>query len=105
MAFDKKSLTALLDQLDEHDEAYYTSDNPTISDPEYDGIKDLVRTLAAEFKPKAGSKSEEKLAERARITLERVGAPSSGTFPELKHEVPMQSLHKVNLPSQHHLFF
>jgi DNA ligase (NAD+) len=102
MTFDKKALKKLLDEIDKHDDAYYTQDKPIISDQEYDSLKDRLRTLWKQFKPKPGSKADEKVAIRLEDALTRVGAPppKSGKWDKMTHEVPMGSLNKVNLPEE-----
>lgn len=102
MAFDKKVLKDLLDQVDHHDDLYYNEHKKEISDQEYDGLKDKLRSLSKEFEPKEGSQSDEKLSIRIEDALSRVGAPppKDGKWPKVTHEVPMGSLNKVNLPSE-----
>ena len=98
MAFDKKELNKLLDAVDTHDDAYYNENKRIISDEEYDGLKDRLRTLAKEFTPKEGSKTDQKLQIRLTDALTRVGAPppKDGKWKKVQHEVPMGSLNKVN---------
>lgn len=100
--FDKKTFRKLLDDIDKHDDAYYNNSTSIISDEEYDGLKDQLRTLAKEFEPKPGSDTDEKLTIRIKDALTRVGAPPplDGKWPKVKHEVPMGSLNKVNLPNE-----
>lgn len=100
--FDKKALKKLLDDVDKHDDAYYNRNERIISDEEYDGLKDRLRTLVKEFVPKDGSKADEKLSIRIEDVLTRVGAPPplDGKWKKYQHEVPMGSLNKVNLPEE-----
>jgi DNA ligase (NAD+) len=102
MAFDKKALKALLDQVDHHDNLYYNKNETEITDKEYDGLKDRLRSLAKEFKPKENSQSDEKLGIRIEDALTRVGAPPplDGKWPIVTHEITMGSLNKVNLPEE-----
>jgi DNA ligase (NAD+) len=102
MVFDKKTLKTILDQLDHHDDLYYNNDKREISDEEYDGLKDRLKSLSKEFKPKEDSKTDEKLSIRIEDALTRVGAPppKNGKWPKVTHEVPMGSLGKVNLPEE-----
>lgn len=102
MAFDKKELKKLLDAVDTHDDAYYNENKRIISDEEYDGLKDRLRTMAKEFEPKEGSKADLKLHIRLSDALTRVGAPppKDGKWKKVQHEVPMGSLNKVNLPNE-----
>lgn len=98
----KKQLKVLLDQVDHHDDLYYNKDKKEISDEEYDGLKDRLRSMSKEFKPKEGSKADEKLSIRLEDALTRVGTPppKNGKWDKLIHEVPMGSLAKVNLPDE-----
>lgn len=100
--FDKKILVELIDQIDNHDDLYYNQDKREISDEEYDGLKDRLRSMAKMFSPKEGSASDEKLSIRLEDALSRVGAPppKNGKWDKLTHEVPMGSLSKVNLPDE-----
>ena len=102
MAFDKKALKELLDQVDYHDDLYYNQSKQEISDPEYDGLKDRLRSLSKEFEPKDGSQSDEKLSIRIEDALSRVGAPppKDGKWAKVTHSVPMSSLNKVNIPEE-----
>lgn len=94
-------LETLLDQIDAHDTAYYNDGKPTISDPEYDGLKDSLGTIVKGFAPPTNP-TEAALQLRASKTLVRIGAPppEHGDWPKYTHEVPMDSLNKVNLPSE-----
>jgi len=95
----KKELTNLLNQIDKYDVAYYNLNQPLISDQEYDGKKDHLKLIISSFKPT--TKSEKSLLQRAKNTLERVGAPiSDDAWGKYTHEVPMGSLNKVNLPEE-----
>lgn len=102
MAFDKKTLKDLLDKIDHCDDLYYNNNERDISDQEYDGLKDTLRSLSKDFVPKEGSKADEKLSIRIEDALTRVGAPppKDGEWPKLVHEEVMSSLNKVNLPEE-----
>ena len=95
------NLKDLLDQIDIHDNAYYNDFNPTISDQEYDGLKDRLGTLVKAF-TKPENPIEEQLQIRAKKTLVRIGAPppEHGDWPKYTHEFPADSLNKVNLPEE-----
>ena len=97
----KKDLIKLLDKIDELDEAYYNESKQLVSDAEYDGLKDSLRTAAKEFKP-SGTKADEKLQIRITDATTRVGAPppKDGKWKKVRHLVPMTSLNKVNLTSE-----
>lgn len=100
MTVDKKKLKVLLDNIDAWDDAYYNNNTKLISDEEYDGHKDALRTIAKEFVP--ATKADEKLAIKLKDACTRVGAPppKDGKWPKVVHEVPMSSLNKVNLPEE-----
>jgi DNA ligase (NAD+) len=95
------TLKALLDQIDTHDTAYYNEGKPTISDPEYDGLKDRLGALVKAF-TKAADPATEALQARAARTLARIGAtpPIDGSWQKVEHMVPMQSLNKCNTPEE-----
>jgi len=100
--FDKKELKQLLDKVDAYDDAYYNENKKLVSDAEYDGLKDRLKTLSHDFEPQEGSKTDEKLKIRLDDALSRVGAPppKDGKWKKVQHEVPMNSLNKVNLPAE-----
>jgi DNA ligase (NAD+) len=102
MAFDRKILKDLLDQIDHHDDLYYNQSKTEISDQEYDGLKDRLKSLSKEFKPKTDSQSDEKLSIRIEDALTRVGSPppKDGKWPKVTHSVSMGSLNKVNFPDE-----
>ena len=97
----KKDLIKLLDKIDDLDEAYYNESKQLVSDAEYDGLKDQLRTASTQFEV-SGSKADNKLIIRIRDAITRVGAPppKDGKWNKVQHEVPMTSLNKVNLPSE-----
>jgi NAD-dependent DNA ligase len=100
--FDKKELKKLIDEVDAYDDAYYNENKKLVSDAEYDGLKDRLKTLSHDFEPQEGSKTDEKLKIRLDDALSRVGAPppKDGKWKKVQHEVPMTSLNKVNLPTE-----
>jgi DNA ligase (NAD+) len=102
-----KSLEALLDKIDAYDTAYYNDGKPLISDREYDGLRDRLRTDTARFADKIGNDPTDLNVRgatyaRAVKTLKRIGAPppEHGDWPKYQHEVRMDSLNKVNLPEE-----
>jgi len=103
------SVESLIDQIDKHDIAYYNDGKPLISDQEYDGLRDRLRTDTDKLVPLIGNDPADvgcivrgATYARAIRALKRVGAPSpeSGDWPKYQHEVPMASLNKVNLPEE-----
>lgn len=101
------SLEELIDRIDELDNAYYNDFKSLVSDPEYDGLKDQLRSRSVEFfaskKPTAKKELAKREALEARIkdALSRIGAPPpDGDWPKYLHEVPMASLNKANTPDE-----
>lgn len=67
------------------DTAYYSNDDPVVSDGEYDRLRILNETLERMFPEKA-------LANGPSV---KVGAAPSGGFAKISHRLPMQSLANV----------
>ncbi len=78
----KKRIEQLRAQIREHNELYYGSDNPSISDAEYDQMVRELRDLEAEHPELADAMSPS----------EAVGAATITTFDPVTHRVPMTSL-------------
>jgi DNA ligase (NAD+) len=95
-----KELKAMLDQIDEYDDAYYNRSESLVSDPIYDALKDHVRAFYSSFSVK--TKADEKLKNRIDDALSRVGAPppKDGKWDKVAHSQPMQSLNKCNTPDE-----
>lgn len=75
-------LARLADEIAGHDRRYYREDAPSVSDAEYDALRQRnldIEDLFPELK-------------RAESPSERVGAAPSGRFAEVRHAVPMLSL-------------
>src|SRR4051794_24994006 len=73
---------ALGREIAEHDRRYYEDDAPTVSDAEYDALRQRYEALEAQF-------PELKTAEsRSR----KVGSKASEKFAKVRHRVPMLSL-------------
>ncbi|TRW50027.1 NAD-dependent DNA ligase LigA [Aliidiomarina halalkaliphila] len=75
-------IEALRAQLDQYNHEYYVLDQPSVPDAEYDRLFRELQTLEAAY-PELGSDTS---------PTQRVGAPPSGAFREVEHEVPMLSL-------------
>ncbi|WP_194755388.1 NAD-dependent DNA ligase LigA [Aliidiomarina indica] len=75
-------LEALRAQLDQYNYEYYVLAQPSVPDAEYDRIFREVQAIEAEHPELASDTSP----------TQRVGAPPSGAFAEVEHEVPMLSL-------------
>ncbi len=95
-------LTELITQIDKHDTAYYNEGKPTISDQEYDGLRDSLATAILDFAAIKQTPADEEVYARAQKTLMRIGAPppEHGDWPKHTHDVPMFSLNKVNTPAE-----
>ncbi len=95
-----KSLTELINQIDIHDKAYYNDGKPTISDQEYDGLRDSLASAILDFAAIKQTKADEEIYARAQKTLKRIGAPppEHGDWPKYTHEIMMDSLNKVTSP-------
>ena len=69
-------------ELSEHDERYYQHDKPTISDAEYDALRQRYAEIEERFP---------KLKTLDSLTL-KVGVAPTGRFAKVRHAVPMLSL-------------
>lgn len=102
-----RTIKELVDLVDLYDNAYYNDFKSLVSDPEYDGTKDELRSRSAEFfagqKPKGKKELALYTAMEARVkdALSRIGAPPpEDGWPKYQHEVPMASLNKANTPNE-----
>src|SRR5262249_39032167 len=68
-----------------HDHRYYTQAAPTISDAEYDALRQRYEALEAAFPELATPES----------LTEKVGAAPAEKFAKIRHRVPMLSLGNV----------
>jgi DNA ligase (NAD+) len=75
-------LARLSETLSEHDARYYQDEAPTISDAEYDALKQRALALEARFPGLSHGNSPS----------QRVGARASEAFAPVEHGVPMLSL-------------
>lgn len=78
-------VVALRELIDYHNQRYHTLDAPEISDAEFDALTRELRALEAQI----GSLDD------AESPTNRVGAPTSGLFGEVRHLQPMMSLDNV----------
>jgi DNA ligase (NAD+) len=73
---------ALGREIAEHDRRYYEEDAPSVSDAEYDALRQRYEALEAQFPELAGDES----------LTRKVGARASEKFAKVRHRVPMLSL-------------
>src|ERR1700720_4182023 len=69
-------------ELEGHDKRYYQEDAPTISDAQYDALRQRFNAIEARFPELVSSDSPS----------QKVGAQPSGRFAKVRHAVPMLSL-------------
>ena len=78
----KAEHTRLAAEIAEHDRRYYQEDAPTVTDAEYDRLRQRYAAIEARFP---------QLQTRDSLT-QRVGAAPSARFAKVRHAVPMLSL-------------
>src|SRR5436309_6970141 len=69
-------------ELESHDKRYYQDDAPSVSDAEYDGLRQRFDAIEARFPEFVTSESPS----------QKVGAAPSGRFKKVRHALPMLSL-------------
>ena len=75
-------LTRLTLELEGHDKRYYQDDAPSVTDAEYDALRQRFNAIEARFPEFVTSDSPS----------QKVGAAPSGRFRKVRHAVPMLSL-------------
>lgn len=78
----RAELAALADEIAAHDRAYYQADAPTISDADYDSLRQRNLAIEAHFPH----------LKRADSPTETIGASAQDRFGKVAHSVPMLSL-------------
>jgi len=78
----QKRIIQLVKELNKHNEAYYTNDAPSISDAEYDTLKNELSQLEEKYPKLANSDSP----------TQKVGYKILNEFEKVKHSQPMLSL-------------
>ena len=73
------------EEIAQHDKRYYTEDAPTVSDAEYDALRQRYEAIESAFPDLATPQSLTK----------KVGAAPSEKFAKVRHRVPMLSLGNV----------
>src|SRR5262245_62774564 len=81
----KQELSRLAKEISAHDRRYYQEDAPTVSDAQYDALRQRNNAIEAKFPELIRSDSPTK----------RVGAEPSGKFAKVRHAVPMLSLNNA----------
>src|SRR5215813_10374935 len=81
----RQELARLAREIAAHDRRYYQEDSPTVSDAEYDALRQRNNEIEAKFPELIRSDSPTR----------RVGAEPSGKFPKVRHAVPMLSLNNA----------
>lgn len=84
----------LAEEIAEHDRRYYQEDAPTISDAQYDALRQRYEAL---------EKAHPELATPASLTR-KVGSAPAEKFAKIKHVVPMLSLGNVFADAEVHDF-
>ncbi len=85
----KKRIAELRREIAEHDRRYYVEAKPTISDAAYDELYRELRELEAVHPDLVTTDSP----------TQRVGGAPSKGFKQVRHEVPMLSLEKIEPPT------
>jgi DNA ligase (NAD+) len=78
----KVELTRLTLELEAHDERYYQDDAPSVTDAEYDALRQRYNAIEKRFPEFVTSNSPS----------QKIGAQPSGRFAKVRHAVPMLSL-------------
>src|SRR5262245_6696941 len=81
----QQELSRLAREIAAHDRRYYQEDAPTVSDAEYDALRQRNNAIEAKFPELI----------RADSPTRRVGAEPSGKFAKVRHAVPMLSLNNA----------
>ncbi len=78
----EKAYIKKISELKKHDEAYFEQDSPTISDKDYDIIKQEILNLEKKYSYLKNKNSPS----------QKVGYKPSSKFKKIKHDIPMLSL-------------
>src|ERR1700753_845688 len=69
-------------ELEGHDKRYYQDDAPSVTDAEYDALRQRFNAIEKRFPELVSSDSPS----------QKVGAAASGRFKKVRHAIPMLSL-------------
>ena len=69
-------------ELEEHDKRYYQDDAPTVTDADYDALRQRLNAIEKRFPDFVSAESPS----------QKIGAAPSGRFKKVRHAVPMLSL-------------
>src|SRR5262249_29105514 len=86
----KGELKRLAAEITAHDRRYYQQDAPTVTDAEYDALRQRNAAIEARFPELIRSDSPSR----------RVGAAPTGKFKKVRHAVPMLSLDNAFLEQE-----
>src|ERR1043165_6040469 len=78
----KVELTRLALELEGHDKRYYQDDAPSVTDAEYDALRQRYNAIEKRFPEFVTAESPS----------QKVGAAPSGRFKKVRHALPMLSL-------------
>src|ERR1700722_18453421 len=78
----KVELKRLALELEGHDKRYYQDDAPSVTDAEYDALRQRFNAIEKRFPEFVTSESPS----------QKIGAQPSGRFAKVRHAVPMLSL-------------
>ncbi len=81
----RKKHAELSQEIERHDQKYYQDDAPTLSDGEYDGLRQDLMALESKYPELITAKSP----------TQKIGAKPAKGFGKIQHAVPMLSLSNV----------
>ena len=90
----KKKWSDLVQAIDDHNRRYYVEERPTVSDAQYDALKDELDALYTQYPALRNEKS----------VMSDVGHAPDQRFQAVHHHKKMYSLEKVNTPDEFHAF-
>ena len=91
----EQELARLVAEIANHDQSYYQTDAPTVSDADYDSLRHRNRDIEARYPDLVREDSPS----------EKIGAAVTSGFPKVNHAVPMLSLGNAFNDEDVHDFF